>query len=53
MTGTPDTSIVDNSPAFPREAHVSCIGSLEASLLMDKKDMIHLKLPKLPSNLKL
>jgi hypothetical protein len=59
VIGTPshgdriDTSIGDNLPAFPEAARVTGTRSLEASLLMAKKDKIPLKLHKLLSTLKL
>ena len=57
MIGAPShddrTDIGDNLLAFLGVACVTSTGLLEASLLMVKKDMIPLKLPKLLSTLKL
>ena len=59
MIGTPchaddrtNTMTVDNLTTFPGASTVTYTRSLEASLLMSKKDMIPLKLPKLLGTLK-
>ena len=55
--GTPETPqstcIGDNSPSFPGSTRVSTTGVMQTSLLIDDKELMPLRFPKLPGTLKL
>ena len=57
-SGTPvdvvhSTCITDNSPSFPRATHVSSMGAMHTSLLIDNNELMPLRCLKLPSTFKL